>query len=305
MLRLGGQLENAGVVELLHLKRSCVDAQCIVMWESHSSWCNGVLLWLKAKVYAQECSLSALPFQLNHCSLGLPNRHSRERPRFAMSVTPSSTAGESFATKDAPYLKYLEGIAHGWQEAENLRLHLSRAIQHIDLWWSATDRRVMSAAILDVCVDSTGNPATVNTTASLQTSDVRNSQDGTVNVASAGRFFKQLHACRPDTHLRIVYARNRRRRFLDHVNTLLFCHILGIELDLRPAQVCVLIQGLCFTLRAANFQLSRKRIHALGVALDSYLQLRDPDGYCTSAAANLGRRKVGDNRPYVGKTFYE
>jgi hypothetical protein len=162
--------------------------------------------------------------------------------------TNGNDAAESYATQNAPYLQYLRAIEHDWQEAELLARHLETAAKclpaisdHLTLEGYSTS----IAQILDISVssDDQGNSSNkAALTADLGRHLVRRPHPGVV-----GHFLRKLRSCESDVHTRVVVL--NRPWGTDEENaadTLLFCHILGMELDLRPSDVSTLarIEGL-------------------------------------------------------------
>lgn len=209
---------------------------------------------------------------------------------------------------DTPYIRYLEAVSDGWEEAAELKSFLSVETQQTDCltWgdWDGELQDITAAAILDVLPDSTKNSGTLNAVASLSLLNLCGWQwqSTTTNASAANLFFEQLHSCQADTHTRIVFLQNS-ACFIGRqtaIINLLFRHILGIELDLQPAFVCTLAQGLSYPLYSAK--LSHKRRCYLRMALERYLHLQNSDGFYATAAADLGQRKVGEIRPFVGES---
>jgi hypothetical protein len=167
-----------------------------------------------------------------------------------MSSHSGAHAGDLFATSNAPYIKYLEAV-DGWQEAEGFKdylLEASHQVAHRSHHAESHGDDWTTAALLDVRFDSTGTTSTIDAVASLRESDVRSLSDGTIGATLVTQFLENMHDCRPDTHMRIIVLQDH-GRFRDRdaaIDSLLFCHVLGIELDLEPALVAMFAQSFSF-----------------------------------------------------------
>lgn len=156
--------------------------------------------------------------------------------------TNRTDAAEAYSTLNAPYLQYLKAIERGWQEAEVLARHLEKAAGFLP---TITDESILEgestpiAQIIDISVSPDGERNTRNTakvTANLGRHLIR------PVPGEVGTFFQKLRSSKPDVQTRIVVL-HRQWGCTDKdqaADTLLFCHILGMELDLRPSDVTVL-----------------------------------------------------------------
>jgi hypothetical protein len=156
--------------------------------------------------------------------------------------TKSNSAAQLYATAKAPYLQYLQAIENEWQEAKVLARHLETATQCIP---TITDECILEgestpiAHLFDISSSSDAEGNTRNTatvTGKLGRHLVR------PVPSTVEHFCQQLRSCKPDVHTRIVIL-HRQWGCPDQDragDTLLFCHILGMELDLRPSDVSIL-----------------------------------------------------------------
>jgi hypothetical protein len=156
--------------------------------------------------------------------------------------TNSDDAAGTYATQNAPYLQYLRAIEHDWQEAEVLARHLETAagcLPTISDEFTLEGDSTPIAQIHDISVSAddqghTSNKATL--TASLGRHLIR------PPPVAVRKFLHKLQTCESDVHTRILVLHRQwgctvRDRAAD---TLLFCHLLGMELDLRPSDVSIL-----------------------------------------------------------------
>lgn len=224
-----------------------------------------------------------------------------------MSATHNATHGELFATANAPYIRYLDAVARGWQKAETLKhtMRTEAAFAQMERSTGVISRITRErlpdlltvAAFLDVRPDSSGASGTVDVVASVKAADLRGRNGDTM----ADEFFKALRECQSDTHLRIVFLQqpvNKDYLAEKHVVYLLTCHVLGVELNLPPADVYAILEGV-----GPDFWHSRRSAtarHRLQDMLSSNLHFRRRKGKRSFSGAYLGRRKVGNNQPYHG-----
>jgi hypothetical protein len=231
-----------------------------------------------------------------------------------MSTTSGTNAGASFAKMVAPYIKSLEAV-DDWPEANEVKLFLHEVARdvadHQDPRLPNQTARTL-ASILDICPDVTRASSTTHASSSLKDSSLCKPHDGAIDSDAVNQFLKDLHECRPDTHTRIIVLHGPD----DHLKSralLLFCHILGIELDLEPAYVCMLAQGFLNDYTGTQWsqplrtfpKLSRMRRHQLRGRLASHIHFEMSKGQCISAAAALGRFRIGSNTPHLGKSIDE
>lgn len=220
------------------------------------------------------------------------------------------TLRDRFATIDAPYIKYLEAI-RGWPEADEVRLFLREATREVTAQREARPVNTADwklASIHDIRSNIKGAAATVHEVTLLQGSSLCFPHDGVINVDGVNHFLQRIRECQSDTHMRIIVLHGP-PNYLKSEATLLFCHILGMELDLQPAHVCMLAKGFRSGYQGPEWShsmhifpfLSRMRRHQLRGELASYIHFEMFSGDPTFAAAALGRRKVGDHTPFLGK----
>jgi hypothetical protein len=199
--------------------------------------------------------------------------------------TPCHDAAKTYATHCAPYLQYLNSIQQDWKEAEVLSKHLNLAATRIP---TVSDEcvlqgeRTIIAQILDISVatDDQGNATyKVIPTSTLGRHLVR-PPSGEVE-----QFLQQIRSCEPKIGTRILVL-HRQWGCTDQdkaADTLLFCHILGMELDLRPSDVSILAH--IVGLDNGHQPHPRHPLRAGYVSLGSL-----DENHCNSAAASLGIR---------------
>jgi hypothetical protein len=209
--------------------------------------------------------------------------------------TNDNDAAESYATQDAPYLQYLRAIEHDWQEAELLARHLEAATECLP---AISDQLTLEgysnsiAQILDMSVSSDNEGNFSNTaalTADLGRHLVRRPHPGAVR-----HFLRKLRSCEPGVHTRVVVLHRPWGTDQEKAaDTLLFCHILGMKLDLRPSDVSTLarIEGL----GEGSVSLRRHPQCAAFVSLGSM-----NDDHSSSVAAWLGVRDFQDVQANLG-----
>jgi hypothetical protein len=224
-------------------------------------------------------------------------------------ATPS--AGESFATPNAPYLQYLKRPGTDWTEALELEKILTEAASEVTKFAisrfppslsspvtgsnptslpspsTLRNREQIAAEILDLRTETGGKGVTMTTAACLQQNQVCGKLGANERAVFADKFFHDLQECSPDVHTRIVILQEGMNDVA--LEILLFGHILGIGLDLRPLHVSNL----------AQIQLE----HGIPVMRD-FVALGDEDvfgGHSMDVAAYVGRRQMGSGSPHVGK----
>ena len=213
--------------------------------------------------------------------------------------TSHGDAARLYATQDAPYLRYLNFIKKDWQEAEVLSEHLESAAKRIP---TISDECILEgevtiiAQIIDIAVspddqESTSNKAVV--TSNLGRHLVR-PPPGEVE-----RFLLDLRSCESNVNTRIVVL-HRQWGCTDNdraADTLLFCHILGMELDLRPSDVSILARIVDLENEVASH---RQRPQRVGfVSLGSM-----DDLHSNSVATSLGVRKFRGSSANLGTVLY-
>lgn len=207
-------------------------------------------------------------------------------------------AAKSYATHCAPYLKYLNSIQQDWQEAEVLSRHLTLAATLIP---TVSDECVLQgegttiAQILDISVstDDQGNATYKAIPTSTLCRHLVRPPPGEVE-----QFLQHLRSCGPDIDTRIVIL-HRQWGCTENdkaADTLLFCHILGMELDLRPSDVSILarIVGLENGIQPHPRHPQRAGYVSLG-SLD--------DNHSNSVAASLGVRDFQGGSANLGTAF--
>jgi hypothetical protein len=204
-------------------------------------------------------------------------------------------AAKTYATHSAPYLQYLNSIQKDWQEAEVLSRHLTLAATLIPV---ISDECVLQgetttiAQIFDISVstDDQGNATNKRKTTSTLGRHLVRPPPGKVS-----EFLQHLRVCEPNVGTRILVLHRQWGCTVNDkaADTLLFCHILGMELDLRPSDVSIL---------ARIFDLDNKvRPHPRHPQRAGYVSLGSlNDNHCNSVAASLGVRDFQGNSANLG-----
>jgi len=215
------------------------------------------------------------------------------------------TDSQLFATPNAPYIKYLEKIRGQWPEADALNAALKRLTQVVERYHEATPANknakvgefVNVAEILDIHHDVNGKQDAIKAPSSSL---------GTYNglilpePRAIDNFLHQLRSCEPSVHTRIIVLHNGHYTPGDRAaDSLFFCHVLGVELDLPPADVRNLTQldrhqdGNIMTVEQPRQRLPMKPgFVSLGFSEETRKR---------SVAAYIGRRKMGSAAPHVGE----
>lgn len=209
--------------------------------------------------------------------------------------TPSSAA--VFMSEQAPYIKYLS--ATQCKEAKTLERDLRTAaaavIKHRKTAGSDRNARTRTIAeFWDIEHHTGGKGNNLHLTATLV--------DGGREVPEPGpiaNFMNKLGDCGPSVHTRVIVLYGERASAeAEATNGLLFCHILGIVLDLPPVDVRFLAQLNVSTNRDLKrpprpYQLSMK---------PGFVSLGESNiCWNRGSAAYLGKRKLGSNAPFVGE----
>jgi hypothetical protein len=209
-----------------------------------------------------------------------------------------------FATSKAPYIKYLEKIKDRWVDAAVLEKSLKSLTPVVERYnkpvspnrKSKEDRAVTVAELLDIQSDANGNH---NTLKAPIHSLAAYSNHTMPEPAAIDNFLHRLQRCEPNVHTRIVVLHSGRFLSGDRaVDSLFFCHVLGIELDLCPTDVCDLAQldnhrdGWAPTDMQPRQRLPMKP-GFVSLAFSKETRKR-------SVAAYIGRRQMGQSAPHVG-----
>jgi hypothetical protein len=215
--------------------------------------------------------------------------------------TDYQNAAQTYATSEAPYLQYLNSIGRDWQEAEVLSRHLTLATTLIP---TVSDEYFLHggilpiAQILDISV-STDDQDNV-TKKAIVTSTLRK-RLARPPPGDVEQFLRHLRSCEPNVDTRVVVLHREWGYTLDDngaakaADTLLFCHILGIELDLRPSDVSVLARIVDFENEVESFRRHPQRA--------GYVSLGSLHKYeCNSVAASLGVRHFEGGSANLGIT---
>ena len=210
-----------------------------------------------------------------------------------------------FATTKAPYIKYLEHIKSEWPEAESLDGALKKLTSlvkqyHVPISASRNAKvgeLVNVAEILDIHDDVNGrNNAIKSPTPSLGAY-----RDLTLpDPRAIENFLSRLRSCEPSVHTRVIVLHSGRGAPGDRAaDSLLFCHILVVELDLPPTDVRNLAQLDYLSngyVQAAEQPRQRLPMKPGFVSLGFSEETRK-----RSVAAYVGRRKMGTASPHIGE----
>lgn len=210
-----------------------------------------------------------------------------------------------FATSKAPYIKYLEKIKDRWVDADILETSLKSLTPLVERYnkpvspnrIAKEDRSITVAEILDIQSDANGNHNTL--TAPIPSLEAY-SNLAMPEPAAIDNFLHRLQRCGPNVHTRIVVLHSGRFLPGDRaVDSLFFCHVLGMELDLCPTDVCDLAQ--LDTHRdgwAPTDMQPRQRLPMkpgfVSLAFSKETRKR-------SVAAYIGRRQMGQSAPHIGE----
>jgi hypothetical protein len=214
--------------------------------------------------------------------------------------TNHDNAAETYATHNATYLRYLSSIRKDWAEAEVLSRHLESAATCIP---KLSDECVLEgetttiAQVLDMSVFTDGQGNTTNEATVTSTLGRHLVRPPPREVA---RFLRDLQSCKPHVGTRIVVL-HRQWGCTNNdkaADTLLFCHILGMELDLRPSEVNILAR--IVDLENEVVSLRRRPQRAGFVSLGSM-----DDLHSNSVAAWLGVRDFQGVPANLGMVLYQ
>ena len=208
-------------------------------------------------------------------------------------------AAETYASHDGLYLRYLNSIKKDWQEAEVLSRHLELAatcIPAIPDECVLEGERTTIAHILDISRSPDGQG---NTTNKATVTSILGRHLVRPPPREVARFLQDLQSCGPNVDTRIVVLHRQWGCTNEDkaADTLLFCHILGAELDLRPSEVSVLAR--IVDLENEVVSLRRRPQRAGFVSLGSM-----DDLHSNSVAAWLGIRDFNGVSANVGTALY-
>lgn len=219
---------------------------------------------------------------------------------------------ETFATLKAPYIKYLSSIKDRWKDAEAFERELQSLARSVKPSNTPSPpnrhsgHRVTLAKVFDVRNGHNSSGCALGSTPT-QTLDAH---DGTLDPTRVSKFLRELHTCEPNVHTRIIVLNSERTNSDAAVDSLLFCHILGVELDLPLKDVQVLSQvnesnGLFAPFSGWPYYHSLKPGSiSCGPSLSITPGLQHHDmcenSQKRSVASYLGRRKIGSCSPHLG-----
>lgn len=217
------------------------------------------------------------------------------------------SAGESFSTFDAPYLKALSSLPNSHRErseSPQLRQILSAAVNRFLVpAGSLSGERQTSdfgdctvAEVLDIKCDPHDQKKSAVVTASLQESELSGNAAKSLRVEAANKFFSSLRNCASDVHTRIVILQQCMTDIA--LESLLFSQILGAELDLQPSQVAVLAQipGLCVDSPPLQYLDRASNIVFFGPP--NVFEQRRTD---VAEYVGLGKMETTSNSPHIGR----
>jgi hypothetical protein len=210
-----------------------------------------------------------------------------------------------FATPNAPYIRYLEQIKGQWPEAESLHGELKALIPIVKACHqpvpanrnTRVGKFVNVAEVLDIHDDVKGRHNEVKSpTSSLGAYEGRTLPDS----RAISNFLHRLQSCESSVHTRIIVLHNGRSEPGERdADSLFFCHVLGIELNLPPTDVSNLAQldYHCGGHTQADQQPRQRLSMKPGfVSLGFSDETRK-----RSTAAYIGRRNFGTASPHVGE----
>jgi hypothetical protein len=201
----------------------------------------------------------------------------------------------AFATDHAPYIKYLSAIK--CEEARTLERDLRIAASLIRRSKAAgrKEYRCTIAESLDIRVSADGKHDNASNRATLY--------DGGLTVpepTAVASFLAGLDNCDPDVHTRVISLHSDRTTTEGNAaDGLLFCHILGVILDLTPTDVRVLAQleEPVDRIRARNRQPYQLPMKPGFVSLGE-----STTGRGRGVAAYIGRRVLGKSFPHISES---
>jgi hypothetical protein len=212
---------------------------------------------------------------------------------------------QSFATTKAPYIRYLENIKYEWPEAESLDEALQKLtslVKHHHQPVPASRNAkvgefVNVAEILDIHDDVSGR----NNAIKAPTSSLGAYKNLALPEPRAiENFLGRLRSCEASVHTRIIVLHSGRGAPGDRAaDSLFFCHVLGVELDLPPtdvrnlAQLDYLSNGYVQAAEQPRQRLPMKPgFVSLGFSQETQKR---------SVAAYIGRRRIGSASPHIGE----
>ncbi|KAM0712141.1 hypothetical protein Q7P37_011235 [Cladosporium fusiforme] len=229
-----------------------------------------------------DCHTQELEIEQLQHNMDLSWRCEKRRSTTTTMARPNHQNTEMiFATNNAPYLKYLHPLkASRWNDAAYLYNHLTDAIVKDDFDGKNAHSRV--AQILDIRYNPAAGKNTVTSVKSIAGKILHRRQNWAVDEV-----LRSLHTCDTNVHTRVIALsskevgrrkegqwgpKSERNSDLWCVERLFIAHILGIELDLRPAAV--------------------RAFFDMGASMPSREQDRDP----------IFMRVQGCTAAYLGKT---
>jgi hypothetical protein len=207
----------------------------------------------------------------------------------------NSHAAAIFTAEKSPYISYISKIERA--EAKVLERDL-RAAAAVIKKRNTADLRYPCAVVecRDIEYHAAGKDNNALTCTPLMDEGLAVPKPETV-----AHFLNHLGDCRSNIHTRIIVLLGD-RTFADGqaADGLLFCHILGTILDLSPVDVRFLAQLNTPTLYDAK---KLQRPYELPMK-PGFVSLGESTyGRSRGAAAYLGRRKLGNHSPHVGKSI--
>jgi hypothetical protein len=210
-----------------------------------------------------------------------------------------------FATTKAPYIKYLERIKNEWPQADSLDGALKKLTSLVKRYHqpvpagrnARVGEFVNVAEILDIYDGANGKNNAIKT----PIPSVGAYHDLTLpDPRGIENFLGQLRSCEQNVHTRIIVLHSGRGASGDRAaDSLFFCHVLGVELDLPPTDVRNLAQldhlsnGYVQPAEQPRQRLPMKP-GFVSLGFSEVTRKR-------SVAAYIGRRKMGAASPHVGE----
>lgn len=208
----------------------------------------------------------------------------------------AASAAAIFTADRAPYIKYLSTIER--HEARTLENDLRAEAALVKQLNAAPSERTPHtntiAELRDIEFHTGGKGNNVLTCTSLMDEGLEVPKPDTV-----ARFLNRLDDCSSSIHTRIIILHGDRMSPNGQgTDGLLFCHILGIILDLTPVDVRFLAQLNTPT----NHDAKRHPRPSELLMKPGFVSLGEStNGRSRGAAAYLGRRSLGGHSPHVGK----
>jgi hypothetical protein len=197
-----------------------------------------------------------------------------------------------FTADRAPYMKYLSANNHG--EARTLEHDLrTKAALVKQSKASPSERKPYAHTIVELRDIEVHTGGKVLTCTTLMDEGLKVPKPDTV-----ARFLNQLDDCRSTIHTRIIILHGDRISVDGQAaDGLLFCHILGIILDLSPVDVRFLAQ-----LNTPTYY-DEKQLQRVSMKPGFVSLGESTHGKKRGVAAYVGTRRLGNHSPHVGESI--